>query len=389
MSYYDSNSEDTSSWKHHSTVDTDYGSNFTPREYSRNDASSPAFNVLDADDDNNFATGDDDYDGAASAGNGNSYFHNSHHGLLDSTTNGNGTIAASAATGSNGNPVEEESQVVPASLDHLSRDELCRMIYRLDYERNTLQNQLADARRSHHQLNNNNNNRKNNSLGYLKHSKGKKRTRNVNDESSRRRSAPPRPTQPQELLEVPDRSMVIPTIPAAAATTTPKYRPPPEEEILKEHLSKVQKRLGQTLLTSIQQTAVHGLRKVPKTTIKSEITRAVIAAMMQTYENQQVSDSKRMTKWNFESIQQIVKLLKLPERLIHPVKHDGSGHILPRGSSVSNVYHWAKFQEVQVRYDKRDGMVTIMAKTVVVGCGRPENVPERARYSRGEATGDE
>ena len=33
-------------------------------------------------------------------------------------------------------------QVVPDSLDHLSRDELCRMIYRLDYERNTLQDSL-------------------------------------------------------------------------------------------------------------------------------------------------------------------------------------------------------------------------------------------------------
>jgi len=33
-------------------------------------------------------------------------------------------------------------QVAPNFLDHLSRDKLCRMIYRLDYKRNTLQDSL-------------------------------------------------------------------------------------------------------------------------------------------------------------------------------------------------------------------------------------------------------
>ena len=51
----------------------------------------------------------------------------------------NNIIAAAAAIA---DPIEEESQVVPISLDHLSRDELCRMIYRLDYERNALRDKL-------------------------------------------------------------------------------------------------------------------------------------------------------------------------------------------------------------------------------------------------------
>ena len=54
--------------------------------------------------------------------------------------------------------VEEEAQVVPSSLDHLSRHELCHMIYRLDYERHTLKEKLVALRHAFSAVNNNNNN---------------------------------------------------------------------------------------------------------------------------------------------------------------------------------------------------------------------------------------
>ena len=59
--------------------------------------------------------------------------------------------------------VEEEAQVVPSSLDHLSRHELCHMIYRLDYERHTLKEKLVALRHAFSAVNNKNNN--NASLG--------------------------------------------------------------------------------------------------------------------------------------------------------------------------------------------------------------------------------
>ena len=39
---------------------------------------------------------------------------------------------------------------------------------------------------------------------------------------------------------------------------------------------------------------------------------------------------------------------------------------------------------MEVRYDKREGVVTLCVKTVGVGRGRPECVPEMVGYSRGE-----
>jgi len=73
---------------------------------------------------------------------------------------------------------------------------------------------------------------------------------------------------------------------------------------------------------------------------------------------------------------------------VHPVKHDGVGHIFLSSSTHSkardNVYHWAKFVNLEVRYDKREMILTLIAKTMDAGSGRPENVPERVRYSRGE-----
>jgi len=72
------------------------------------------------------------------------------------------------------------------------------------------------------------------------------------------------------------------------------------------------------------------------------------------------------------------------ERLVHPVKHDGTGYIIPSGSSASNIYNWAKFVGMEARFDKKDGTFTVKVRTTACGGGRTEFVPEKVKYSKGE-----
>lgn len=90
-----------------------------------------------------------------------------------------------------------------------------------------------------------------------------------------------------------------------------------------------------------------------------------------------------MSKWNITNDRDIACILKC-ERLVHPVKHDGTGYIIPSGSTPSSMYNWAKFMGMEVRYDKRDLTLQIKVRTSAAGGGRPESVPEKVKYSRGE-----
>ena len=297
--------------------------------------------------------------------------------------------------------IEEESQVVPVSLDHLSRDELCRMIYRLDYERNTLKDRLQAVRnellsikaanesaasRGMNGTTINNSNRK-------KRGKRKRQRTSTSailfDSSSFGNSSQSPQLEldneqqlhhelgqqsccsAEEQLDNNDTTLQI-----ANAAATPIAEP--------QDVDQVQKQLGKRVFSTIQ-SATHGARKVPKATISTEnISPSLISTMMQPYDAQRSSDSSRMTKWNFTNDVDIANILQT-ERLIHPVKHDGSGYILPAGNSLLNTYHWARFVSMEVRYDKRVCLLSVVVKTRDAGCGRPENESGKVGYSRGES----
>ena len=243
-------------------------------------------------------------------------------------------------------PAEEESQVVPVSLDHLSRDELCRMIYRLEYERNTLRDQLNEATLRNQQFHDVD------QMSSKPSHDGKKRKTRTRAESSRF-AHPPQ----QELAQEP---------------------PPPHE------IPKLQQNIGQKLVSAIQQ-STHGLRQIPKTTItERSLSLSTVTTMMRDHDGQKFSDTPRMIKWLLTDDRQISALLRLDERLIHPVPHDCSGHILPAGSIAANVYHWARWVSLEMRFDKRDRTLLLRAKTKEVGSGRPENAHKLLRYSQGE-----
>jgi hypothetical protein len=136
-----------------------------------------------------------------------------------------------------------------------------------------------------------------------------------------------------------------------------------------------------------------------------------------------VSDTKRLIRWRIDDDAVIMHVLGRDEKLVHPVRHDGTGiYVLlsssmrvtssasassslqesgsplsPSQPSVSvtnggngtiknanSMYHWARFISLDVKFDKRERALTYIAKTMAAGSGRPDNVPEMVKYSRGE-----
>jgi len=367
MSYYDNSNSSDYSWKQqHPSPDTataDYANN-----NQMNNSSSPSFNFTNSynsavaenytntEANGNFHAGD--FDNAAGSGISNSYFNNHNINNVDTAIATNNIHINPACTLNNNQPIEEELQVVPDSLDHLSRDELCRMIYRLDYERNALQDKLETALRDN-QLNNAMNSNK---------KKGKKRPRTCNPHGADADNADSEQQQPEPA-----------TTAADGDPFTILDTPPTPFE-----MQKVQKRLGQNVISAVK-SAVHGGRKIPKSTVtEGNMNLSMISAIMQDYHDKKMSETKRMVKWSLTEDGDIANVLKSGERLVHPVKHDGTGYIIPAGSSPANIYNWAKFVGMEMKYDKRELTLTVIAKTTAAGSGRPECVPEKVKYSRGE-----
>lgn len=206
--------------------------------------------------------------------------------------------------------------------------------------------------------------------------------------------------------------------------------------ITQEEVSSLRENLGRDLIHSIRAHALHGGRRIPKSTIvESGISLDVARAIMMFDGNDNiegravtvVSDTKRLTRWRVDDDAVIMRVLGRDEKLVHPVRHDGTGiyFLLPSsvraasatstaasssssleasGSPLSpsqpsisvtnggngtsknanSMYHWARFISLDVKYDKLQKALSYTAKTVAAGSGRPDNVPEIVNYSRGE-----
>ncbi len=278
-----------------------------------------------------------------------------------------------------------QEQVVPTTLDHLSREELCQMVFRLDYERNSLKNQLQQFQEWQNEQGN----------------------RDV--ESSKR-------------IKSSVATGVAETANASATSTHLVHANNATAKNQREKLVKLQKRLSKNLIHAIKTTAIHGGRKMPTSRcIEGNVDEELVIALMNCTYNRDTthgdnakdgnerstnlaSSTKRMTKWLVTDDRDIASILNLPERLVHPVKHDGTGQIFINSVKYDELairfgkkkegskelykpppaYNWAKFARMEVRYDKRDKTLTVIAKTTDAGSGRPEFVKEKVRYSMGE-----
>jgi len=389
-----------------------------------------------------------------------------------------------AASLAEGNPNDGSNwQVVPESLDRFSRDELCQMICRLDYERNELRdllqqqqqfqqqqqlmhqdnaehwNQVMNAAKGdfttattpliravsdfisnnrhqceqtqHHQQPN----KKPSSRPSRKRKQRQKQQNESAQEGGRGLQAPLGDADDctgngsmADTIMCNSTSRSLSPLSPHTATVAARFTVTPEE------VSTLRSRLGQDLVNLIQTSALHGGRKIPKTSlvehgISLDLAREIImkaktattiddvdpytnsnsnnnndhVELMKVMDVPIISETKRQLRWKIDDDDSIMHILGRDERLIHPVKHDGSGfYVFPISSSTeesissssspssahsmakNRLYHWARFVSLEVRYDKRDMTLVYIAKTVAAGIGRPERAIEMMRYSLGE-----
>lgn len=412
--------------------------------------------------------------------------------------NYNGNSSINENNGENHDQVDDDEncwQVVPDSLDHLSRDELCRIIYRLDYERNALlllreqhqqqpqqqlqeqpqQQQFMPASTAYHNddllrqvldLCNNYNpghgnediidcNGANRSRKKQKRRKSKRAHDNANSDASNGSSLtvvqgtpriatpfhnpPMAPTTALTNIEGEGQHHILDSLPRVSRNNEFDTSNDVNENITSTAVEDLRSCLCQSLLDTILSSAIHGGRRIPKSTIAMkgvsyQIARAIVIPPMNesgdinqignfnvttddssnidsgdsfvydhitnigdSFELSVVADTRRMIKWRITGEHYIANVLgRGEERLIHPVRHDGTGIYVISSSSASSsvsstpspnltndggsdsshnhhnqstrkgMYHYAKFQCLDIKYDKWEKVLTIIAKTVAV-----------------------
>ena len=146
-------------------------------------------------------------------------------------------------------------------------------------------------------------------------------------------------------------------------------------------LHAMRKRLRDKIVKAVKKTA-HNDRRKPYSEISDGCaSRAVAVALMGGLHPK--SDTARMTRWVLTGND--VSMFLGIERLVHPVKFDGM--VLSFGGLPCNVYAWAAFESLEVKYENAAKVLILKARTFLAGSGRPEAQPRLLAYSRGEAGG--
>ena len=146
-------------------------------------------------------------------------------------------------------------------------------------------------------------------------------------------------------------------------------------------LQAMRKRLRDKVVKAVKKTA-HNDRRKPYSEISDGCaSRAVAVALMGGLHPK--SDTARMTRWVLSG-NDVSRFLGI-ERLVHPVKFDGM--VLSFGGAPVHVYAWAAFESLEVKYENASKVLTLKARTLLAGSGRPEAQPRLLAYSRGEEGG--
>ena len=146
-------------------------------------------------------------------------------------------------------------------------------------------------------------------------------------------------------------------------------------------LHAMRKRLRDKIVKAVKKTA-HNDRRKPYSEISDGCaSRDVAIALMGGLHPR--SDTARMTRWVLTG-NDVSRFLGI-ERLVHPVKFDGM--VLSFGGAPVHVYAWAAFESLEVKYENASKVLTLKARTLLAGSGRPEAQPRLLAYSRGEAGG--
>ena len=153
------------------------------------------------------------------------------------------------------------------------------------------------------------------------------------------------------------------------------------DEVDAKTLLAMRKRLRDKVVKAVKKTA-HNDRRKPYSEISDGCaSKAVAVALMGGLHPK--SDTARMTRWVLTGND--VSMFLGIERLVHPVKFDGM--VLSFGGLPCNVYAWAAFESLEVKFENASKVLTLKARTLLAGSGRPEAQPRLLAYSRGEAGG--
>ena len=242
--------------------------------------------------------------------------------------------------------VDEEAQVVPSSLDHLSRHELCHMIFRLDYERNALKEKLVALQLAVSSSNSNNVALgPGGSVGHL-------------ENGTPSQFAPPNPAKKRVCSN--DEREVVAKKQKRDGCNGPleqKEEPSPAE------INDIHRCLVQSVIAGIKATTHGGLRKPRTTAEKNGISINTAIYIMQDWGEKITHDTKRMTKWEFKYDDDIVKFLKCGEKYLSGVRHNGKGFLVRSGTLC---LQYAKFELMIVSYDKLT--MTMKVQVCTRGC---------------------
>lgn len=304
--------------------------------------------------------------------------------------------------------VEEEAQVVPSSLDHLSRHELCHMIYRLDYERHTLKEKLVALRHAFSAVNNNNNNV---SLGGGPPGSGgggvkRRRTRQLPPQLPKQRSTSASSQQnknTQQQQKQPDEKKKAVATPStkrqkksnqnndnesAATTTTTTTTTQPIKNMTPSEMDAIHKRLTEKVLSQIKSSVHGGLRRPRTVAEESDISLPTAMYIMKKWKEKLTQDTHRIVKWEFKSpstssVDNSKKIIEINtddddiskflgcEKYLSGVRHNGKGFLSigsgsGGGGSSSNggfLLKHAKFESMIVSYNKSVQALKIQVST--------------------------
>ena len=197
-------------------------------------------------------------------------------------------------------------------------------------------------------------------------------------EASARKKKRPLAAIPENLEEL-SKPELIKIIESLRQQVQKKQRTDAEVDVKAIHA--MRKRLRDKIVKAVKKTA-HNDRRKPYSEISDGCaSRDVAVALMGGLHPK--SDTARMTRWVLTGND--VSMFLGIERLVHPVKFDGM--ILAFAGIPVNVYAWAAFESLEIKYENASKILKLKARTLLAGSGRPEAQPRLLAYSRGEAGG--
>jgi hypothetical protein len=126
------------------------------------------------------------------------------------------------------------------------------------------------------------------------------------------------------------------------------------------------KRIAGSAIKAIKKAAHSGVKK-PKTDISESLPNAEAARALFADTCNPSSDTARLTKWELSGTDISTWLGTSP--FVHPVKFDG--RVICARGSTPKIHAWAAYKQLQAKFEKKTGHLTLKFQTYMAGSGLP------------------